>query len=99
MRLIDADALLEHKFQEVEFHGGSLDAASYRQGWNDAIDATVENEPPVDAVPVRYGHWIEDPDGWECQCSECRHLSSCRTVYCSACGARMYGRENGNGCG
>ena len=50
----------------------------------------------VDAVPVRYGHWIEDPDDWEYQCSECRHLSSCRTIYCSACGARMYGKGNGN---
>lgn len=50
-RLIVADALSEHKFQEVEFHGGSLNAA-YRQGWNDAIDAIVENEPTVDAVPV-----------------------------------------------
>lgn len=52
--------------------------------------------PAIDAVPVRHGHWIEDPDDWEYQCSECRHLSSCRTIYCSACGARMYGKGNGN---
>ena len=51
---------------------------------------------PMNVIPVRYGHWIEDPDGWECQCSECRHFSSCRSCYCSACGARMDGKENGN---
>ena len=47
----------------------------------------------VDAVPVVHGHWIEDPDDWECQCSECGRLSSCRTVYCSSCGARMDGKD------
>lgn len=36
-RLIDADAV------KLNFH---------RQGWNDSIDAIIENEPTVDAVEV-----------------------------------------------
>lgn len=55
-RLIDVDALPDHKFLEVQCHDFS-DGSAYRQGWNDAIDAIVENEPPVDAVPVRHGRW------------------------------------------
>lgn len=41
---------------------------------------------------VRHGYWIEIPDDWEYQCSECGHLSSYQTVYCSAYGADM--KEN-----
>lgn len=47
-------------------------------------------------IDTRYGHWIEIPNDWEYQCSECGHLSLCQTVYCSACGARMYGKGNNN---
>ena len=80
MRLIDADELLSIVRSMT------------------VVDKSVMHRiliqmPTVDAVPVRHGHWIEDPDDWECQCSECGHLSSCRTVYCSACGARMDGKD------
>lgn len=51
---------------------------------------------PMDVVPVRYGHWIKISNDWEYLCSECRHLSSCQTIYCSACGAQMYEKENSN---
>ena len=47
-------------------------------------------------IDVRHGYWIEIPNDWEYQCSECRHLSLCQTVYCSACGARMYEKGNNN---
>jgi hypothetical protein len=42
MRLIDADKLPEHKFT-IESAKGS----DYMRGWNDAIDAIVDNEPTV----------------------------------------------------
>ena len=83
-RLIDADALLKKLDDSIWYN-----VADFNEAWY-----AVDHAPTVDAVQVRYGHWIEDPDDWECQCSECRHLSSCRTVYCSACGARMYGKGN-----
>ena len=44
MKLIDADRLSLRKFQEQKCKG--LDeGAAYRQGWNDAIDAIMNNEP------------------------------------------------------
>ena len=53
--------------------------------------------PPVDAVQVRHGRWIEDPDDdWGCRCSECGHLELYQFDYCSSCGARMDGKGNGN---
>ena len=44
MKLIDADRLPLRKFQEQECKGLG-EGAAYRQGWNDAIDAIMNNEP------------------------------------------------------
>lgn len=41
MRIIDADALSEHKFPTPL-------TESYQQGWNDAIDAIVDNALTVE---------------------------------------------------
>jgi hypothetical protein len=42
-RLIDADKLPEHKFTRESAKG-----SDYMRGWNDAIDAIVDNEPTVE---------------------------------------------------
>ena len=42
-RHIDADALEEHKFV-----GNKFVINDYQQGWNDAIDAIIDNAPTVD---------------------------------------------------
>jgi hypothetical protein len=42
MRIIDADKLPEHKFTRESAKG-----SDYMRGWNDAIDAIVDNEPTV----------------------------------------------------
>ena len=47
MKLIDADGLLLRKFQEQEYKGLG-EGAAYRQGWNDAIDAIMNNEPTIE---------------------------------------------------
>ena len=47
MRLIDADMLAEKKFIAVELIGYGENVA-YRIGWNDAIDAIIENEPTIE---------------------------------------------------
>lgn len=52
MRLIDADALEEHKFVGNEFIRND-----YQQGWNDAIDAIIDNAPTIEERPK--GKWIE----------------------------------------
>ena len=53
-----------------------------------------EDVERVNAVPVRHGRWIEDPDDdWGCRCSECGHLELYQFDYCSSCGARMDGKD------
>ena len=51
-RLIDANELENHRFPTQE--------SLYDSGWNDAIDAIMENSPTVDAVEV-------------VRCKGCRH--------------------------
>lgn len=50
-RLIDADALEEGKFHSIE-NWTPIESASWQRGWNDAIDAIIDNAPTVDAVEV-----------------------------------------------
>ena len=50
MRLIDADALSEHKFVSIDCYlKSNVDNgfSQYKQGWNDAIDAIIDNAPTV----------------------------------------------------
>jgi len=49
MRTIDADALEEHKFV-----GNKFVINDYQQGWNDAIDAIIDNASTVEPkwIPV-----------------------------------------------
>lgn len=55
-RIIDVDALNEHKFQspQVRVVGGrrngkikDLIISAYQKGWNDCIDAIIDNAPTV----------------------------------------------------
>lgn len=46
-RIIDADKLASHKWPESECRGHG-EGPAYRQGWNDAIDAIIKNEPTVE---------------------------------------------------
>ena len=51
MRLIDADKLIEHKFVSIDCYlKSNVDNGfpRYKQGWNDAIDAIIDNAPTVD---------------------------------------------------
>ena len=71
MRLIDADELKTHKFlsPQVRILGGRRNGkvifAVYQQGWNDAIDAIINNAPTVEA-PTEL-------------CKGCRFLKDCET--------------------
>lgn len=86
MRLIDADVL--------------TDAIENSRGKNSIyaqfVRAWVKDAPTIDAVPVRYGHWVEDEIQIHVEktyhCSECDCLAwgeDEKTRYCPICGARM----------
>ena len=62
MRPIDADALI----RDIELYHVS---DGQFQHW-------VESQPTIDVEPVRYGHWVYDPNGMDWGlpawiCSEC----------------------------
>lgn len=85
MRLIDADKLLENSFKNP---------ISYNAFCN-----LVKRQMPVDAVPVRHGHWIgRSVIGGipKCECSECETELLIWSRYCPNCGARMYGKGDDN---
>lgn len=104
MRLIDADALEEGKFHSIE-NWTPIESASWQRGWNDAIDAIIDNAPTVE----KHGHWIPRYDEWlskrmgepyrskeewyaeECECSVCNGAMVMQEdwKYCPYCGAKM----------
>lgn len=64
-RYIKTDALEQHKFVSwtvPEFYvEKSLEQQAYQLGWNNAIEAIMENEPTADVVEV-------------VRCKDCKHL-------------------------
>ena len=77
-RYIKVDALEQHKFVSWTvpefFNEMSLEQQAYQLGWNNAIEAIMENEPTADVVEV-------------VRCKDCKHAEiqdyappSCR--YC-----------------
>lgn len=100
MRLIDADALKE-SLKELKAEGNNR---RYVQGLQDAIDdyfpQIIDDEPTIDAEPVKHGRWIETNDDKKKRCSECDviHLIAQyphgNANYCPNCGAKMDGDTN-----
>ena len=99
MRLIDSDARKEgiKELKQSPWYNNDINP-SWRQGIKDAVHVVetlcIDEEPTVDAVPVRHGKWI-DRNGaivapfWErYECSECGARSD-NSNYCPNCGARM----------
>jgi len=101
-RLIDADALIEYIKECAEAAHDNREW-DMEQGYLNAIEC-VEEQPTIDAEPVRRGKWIwkgEDGDSrWmcsECKCKE--YVSTCNGVpdiwqYCPNCGADMRGKTD-----
>ena len=99
MRLIDADALKEAKFVKVE-DWKPTPTTVWQRGWNDAVDAIMENAPTIDHVKT--GEWLYNgSDGYNIfgeefrwkKCSLCGYSYSTELSkslnYCPNCGARM----------
>lgn len=80
-RLIDADALLELFPDEI----GGL------QTYNAEVQAIINSQPTIDAVPVKRGKWLWT-DG--VHCSNCNHKlqTTGLPTYCPNCGAKMEGK-------
>lgn len=101
MRLIDADKLPEHKFTRESAKG-----SDYMRGWNDAIDAIIDNAPTIDTYTeddvqyaIKEGHQVgyemakakfERPQG--------KWQLHGMIYYCSECGHEC-GESGDNFCG
>lgn len=84
MKLIDADALKEHKFLTPQVkviggrHNGKLKEQlilTYQKGWNDCIDAIIDNAPIVELKQLKEVRNI------------CEHWNDTSSSFVSACNA------------
>lgn len=86
--LISREALKEHKFP-IPLIG------DYQQGWNDAIDAIIDNAPKIS---IDWGKWIIS----EIQCPNCFEYfetdcySKEELKKCPNCGAKMIFKGGGS---
>lgn len=81
-RIIDADKAVDRIAELIEQEWGY-------EGIKEDVKKIFDEQPTVDAEPVRHGKWIKT-GSFTCECSECNH----RTVesyanYCPNCGADM----------
>lgn len=97
MRLIDADVFAKKAYDV---------AYPVVHGWNDhergltlfGIAQLLDEMQPVDAVPVRHGHWVgiddEPCEVFECDiCGYIYETDSRLYNYCPNCGAKMDKRK------
>ena len=108
-RYIEVNELPRLKFHPLPYThitpADIKDAEAYERGWNDAIDAIIENAPTADVVEVKHGMWIE----YNYPGAECVYCSKCKEEYypddlllgandypnfCPHCGAKMDGGKD-----
>ena len=93
MRIIDADALRDKLQREIDKVNPPFDGVlgSIRCGVRLARNM-VEDEPTIDAQPVRLGRWVpvEDGMGVHFVCPYCGEWEyHQRQKYCGECGAKL----------
>lgn len=90
MRLIDANALIEHLTRCIEQSKGLMRSVCV------AIKCFVEQLPTIETTPVKHGRWIHDINNLY-GCTECgeRETMSPKKLknYCPNCGAKMGSKE------
>ena len=90
-RYIDADKLKDIKFNNISNDKYGI----YRMGWNDAIDAVVDNEPTADVRENVRGEWIfpyGDKKYKRCSaCGKTFYSIPATSNFCPNCGAAMRG--------
>jgi hypothetical protein len=83
MRAINADILYKSKFHPFPYTQAipaGEDAESYMHGWNDAIDAIIEDEPTIEPEPFKDDKGCSNcmysgRPTYKSPCSECRDYS------------------------
>lgn len=85
-RYIEVNELPRLKFHPLPYThitpADIKDAEAYERGWNDAIDAIIENAPTADVPERNVGKWIVD----EKRFGNAEH-------HCNLCGAILEGDE------
>lgn len=96
MRLIDADALKEYRCSICD----NRERCEDRETVCSDI-AEIDEQPTIEAEPVKDGKWIKGKDWDEWFCSVCRNYAyldykenPILSDYCPHCGARMDGGKN-----
>lgn len=92
-RLIDADKLKDAVYESF---------APYQMEWARTIhqiQKVIDEQPPVEAVPVVRGEWEKIPysfaGGYRCSCCGQKTLEK-HWKFCPNCGADMERRQNRN---
>lgn len=96
MRLIDADALKSH-LDRLECNGGSAnDREIVDKMLHKVFLQIIDDEPTIDAQPVKRGRWYYDNAKDQCFCTECGNYTyigkfenEILSNYCPDCGADM----------
>ncbi len=88
-RYIDKDTLIH------DMCAGLCHANDHCQEWCHTL-TVINMQPVIDVQPVRHGRWVMPVYGGS-YCSECNmgRSGSGWRIYCSNCGARMDGVDNG----
>lgn len=93
MRLIDADAMADILCNLATEKWNKETGTSWANAYEEVMNM-IEEQPTIDAVPVKNGHWYDDPDhlgkGVTMYfCSRCGSGSWNEDPYCWHCGAKM----------
>ena len=86
MRLINADKLKED-MSKRQIKQRDLNASFF---------AVINEQPTVEAEPIRHGHWIRPYHDHYKQCSVCERIHYTipwNAAYCPFCGAKMDGGD------
>lgn len=101
-RYINADNLSKVKYHNLPYTHivpNDENVESYERGWNDAIDAIIENEPTADVRENVKGEWIDCSEDGYVECQFCHSATTCEDNkedlhFCFWCGADMRGGAN-----
>ena len=86
VRMIDADEL-KKSMERMLCTGKEPDKERYTY---DVVCCVIDEEPFVDAEPVRHGRWIPTrPYLGSTKCSICGKVWGIESPYCPSCGAKM----------
>ena len=102
VRLIDANALLEHFNALQNLLGEYCECFKNASGelsteWH-CVESIVENAPTIDAVEVVHAYWMDGIICSHCRSTKARpwaaYLEQRANTFCHVCGAKMDGGKN-----